>query len=408
VKPRLVVVGNGMAAVRTLEELLRLAPERFQISVLGTEPHGHYNRIGLTPVLAGDQQFADILTHPPAWYAAQGIALYRGETAVRIDRARREVISDNGRVLPYERLLIATGSQPFIPPLDGHDLPGVLCFRDIEDVERMLEASRRIRRAVVVGGGLLGLEAAYGLLRRGVDVTVVHVHGQLLERQLDAYAAAQLQAVLEQRGLRFLLHARSSAILGGERVSGLRLDDGREIAAELVVMAAGVRPRIALAQQAGLYCDRGLVVDDTLQTLSDPRIYAVGECVQHRQITYGLVAPLYEQARICALHLAGLGHGHYPGSSTSVRLKVTGIDLFSAGEFAGGRDCEDLYYRDPAQGIYKRLALREGRIVGIQLLGDAQDGPWYFDLMRHGTPVGAWRSRLLFGRSHCEPAPLAA
>jgi nitrite reductase (NADH) large subunit len=410
VKPRrLVVVGNGMAAVRTLEELLRVAPGQFHISVLGAEAHGHYNRIGLTPVLAGEKSFADILTHDHDWYAAQGITLYAGDPAVAIDRQRREVHSRQGRILPYDRLLIATGSTPFVPAQPGHDLPGVLCFRDIEDVEHMLAAGRQgARRAVVVGGGLLGLEAACGLLHRGMQVSVVHVHAQLMERQLDPYAAALLQAALERRGLRFILPARTLAILGDRQARGLRLEDGRECAAELVVMATGVRPNIALAQQAGLYCERALVVDDTLQTLTDPRIYAVGECVQHRQTTYGLVAPLYEQARVCAQHLAGLGTGRYSGSQTGTRLKVTGIDLFSAGEHAGGPGTQDLYYRDPAQGVYKRLALRNGRITGVLLMGDVRDSAWYFDLLQRGVDVGPWRDRLLFGRARCEPLAQAA
>ncbi|MGQ0620238.1 MAG: NAD(P)/FAD-dependent oxidoreductase [Panacagrimonas sp.] len=407
-RQRLVVVGNGMAGMRTVEELLRLAPDRFDITVFGSEPHGNYNRILLSPVLAGEKTLDDIMLNTREWYARSGISLHAGDPVVAIDRQARVVKSASGLNVVYDRLLIATGSTPFIIPVPGRDLAGVIAFRDIQDVESMMEAARNHRRAVVIGGGLLGLEAANGLMRRGMDVTVVHVMDSLMERQLDKPAALLLKSSLEKRGLRILLEANTAAILGADRVTGLRFKDGSELEADLVVMAVGIRPNFELAKSAGLHCERALVVDDTLQTFSDPRIYAVGECVQHRKATYGLVAPLWEQARVCAAHLAGLGHQRYPGSVTSTKLKVTGIDLFSAGDFIGGADTEDLVFRDPRRGVYKRLVLKNNRVIGAVLYGEVRDGPWYFELMQKRTDVTPFRARLAFGRAYCEPVGEAA
>ena len=285
--------------------------------------------------------------------------------------------------------------------MPGHQLDGVIAFRDIQDVETMLAAARNHRHAVVIGGGLLGLEAANGLMRQGMEVSVVHVADSLMERQLDKPAAALLKQALERKGLRFLLNANTSGILGEDRVTGVCFKDGTQIPADLVVMTAGVRPNIELAQQAGLRCERAIVVDDTLQTY-DPRVYAVGECVQHRQATFGLVAPIWEQARVAAAHLAGAGHRRYVQQATATKLKVTGVDLYSAGDFIGGEGSEDLVMRDPRRGMYKRLVLQGGRLVGAVLYGDVQDGPWYFDLIQSGAPVGAMRQRLLFGKAQCE------
>ncbi|MDD3761868.1 MAG: FAD-dependent oxidoreductase [Nevskiales bacterium] len=402
---RLVVVGNGMAGMRTVEELLALDPTRYRITVFGAEPHGNYNRILLSPMLAGEMSVEDIMLNPPQWYADQGITLHAGDPVVAIDRQRRTVRSASGLEVPYDRLLLATGSSPFILPLPGADLPGVVSFREIGDVETMLAASRDGGKAVVIGGGLLGLEAANGLMRRGMDVTVVHVMDSLMERQLDKPSGALLRKALERRGIRVLLEARTESIIGTDHVTGLRFADGTEIEAGLVVMAVGIRPNITLAQAAGLHCERAIVVDDTLQTLSDPRIYAVGECVQHRRATFGLVAPIWEQAKVCAAHLAGAGHRHYVQQATSTKLKVTGIDLFSAGEIVGGPDTEDLVFRDPRRGAYKRLVLRDARIVGIVLYGDVGDGPWYYELMQSRQDVRALRSRLLFGRAYCDEHP---
>lgn len=400
-RPRLVVIGNGMAGMRTVEELLKLAPDLYDITVFGAEPHGNYNRILLSPVLAGEKTVADIMLNTREWYAQNAITLHAGDPVEHIDRVRRTVRSRGGVEASYDRLLIATGSRPFIIPVPGHELEGVIAFRDIQDVETMVAAARDHRHAVVIGGGLLGLEAANGLLRQGMAVTVVHVNDSLMERQLDRPAAALLQQALERKGLRFALSANTTAILGDTRVTGVLFEDGSQLPADLVVMTAGVRPNMALAQAAGLRCERAIVVDDTLQTF-DPRIYAVGECVQHRRATFGLVAPIWEQARVCAAHLAGAGHRRYVQQATATKLKVTGVDLYSAGDFIGGEGSEDLVLRDPRRGIYKRLVLQEGRLVGAVLYGDVQDGPWYFDLIQGGTPVAPLRSRLLFGRAQCE------
>ena len=405
-RQRLVMIGNGMAGMRVVEELLRIAPDAYDITIFGAEPRGNYNRILLSPVLAGEKSFEEIVLHDLAWYAKQGITLHTGDPVVAIDRRRRTVRTRDGIECGYDRLLLATGSTPNRLPIPGKDLPGVITFRDLEDVNRMLEVSRTHRQAVVIGGGLLGLEAANGLLLQGMEVTVVHKSEVLMERQLDAYAASLLRRSLEARGIRFVLGAVSAAVEGTERVSGLRFTDGTVIPADLVVMTAGVTPSTALAQQAGLQCGRGVLVDDTLQTY-DPRVYAVGECVQHRNATYGLVAPLWEQARVCAAHLAGFGHLRYTGSMVSTSLKVTGIELFSGGNFAGGDGCEVLILRDPEAGIYKRIVLKDNRVVGVLLYGDARDGAWYLELMSARRDVTPLRDRLLFGRAYAD-VPVAA
>jgi nitrite reductase (NADH) large subunit len=397
-RPSLVVIGNGMAGMRTVEELLELDPGMYRITVFGAEPHGNYNRILLSPVLAGEKTVDDIMLHTRDWYAANGVTLHAGDPVVRIDRKRRTVHAQSGLSVPYDRLLFATGSKPFIVPVPGHGLPGVIGFRDLHDVDTMLAAARTGGRAVVIGGGLLGLEAANGLLRQGMDVTVVHVTGSLMNQQLDPPAAELLRASLERRGLRILLNRQTVAIEGDGKVESLRFDDGASIPADLVVMAAGVRPNIALAQDAGLHCDRAIVVDDTLQTY-DPRIYAVGECVQHRRATFGLVAPIWDQARVCAAHLAGSGHRRYVQQATATKLKVTGVDLYSAGDIVGGEGSEDLVLRDRRGGVYKRLVVAGNRLVGVVLYGDVTDGPWYFDLIQKRTDIAAMRDALLFGQA---------
>ncbi|ROO27288.1 FAD-dependent pyridine nucleotide-disulfide oxidoreductase [Salinisphaera orenii MK-B5] len=407
----LVVIGNGMAGVRTLEHVLEAEPERYNVTVFGAEPHASYNRIMLSPVLAGDKAFEEIETHGRDWYDDHGIALYTGEAVVAIDRRRRMVVSDTGREIGYDRLLLATGSTPFILPVPGHTLAGVISFRDIGDVHRMVEASEKGGKAVVIGGGLLGLEAAYGLHRRGMEVTIVHLMETLMERQLDPAAAELLQYSLAQRGLSFRMGAKTAAILGDEagRVTGLRFDDAdaSEIAADIVVMAVGIRPNVELAKTAGLYCEKGIVVNDTMQTY-DPRIYAVGECVEHRHAVYGLVAPLWDQAKVCANHLAQRGHSHYGGSTTATQLKVTGIDVYSAGDFADAESTEALTFSDVRRGVYKRIVLRDDRIVGVVLYGDTRDGGWYFKLMREGVDVSDFRDLLLFGPAYLPDDSAAA
>jgi nitrite reductase (NADH) large subunit len=395
-KPSLVVIGNGMAGMRTVEELLALAPDLYDITVFGAEPHGNYNRILLSPVLAGEKSVDDIMLNTRAWYEENAITLHAGDPVVHIDRRRRIVRAQSGHEVHYDRLLLATGSKPFIIPVPGHQLPGVLAFRDIADVEGMLEAARNHRHAVVIGGGLLGLEAANGLARQGMTVTVVHVTDALMNQQLDKPAAQLLQRALEARGLAFMLEAQTAEIVGPDRVTAVRFKDGTEIPADLVVMTAGVRPNVELAKSAGLHCERAIVVDDTLQTY-DPRVYAVGECVQHRRATFGLVAPIWEQAKVCAAHLAGNGHRRYVQQASPTRLKVTGIELYSVGDFIGGDSSEDLVLRDARRGVYKRLVLDGPCLVGAVLYGDVQDGPWYFDLIQRGADISAMRHQLLFG-----------
>ncbi|XQR89925.1 NAD(P)/FAD-dependent oxidoreductase [Stutzerimonas urumqiensis] len=405
-KLRLVVIGNGMAGIRTLEELLDLSPALYDITVFGAEPHPNYNRILLSPVLAGERSFDDIVLNPTSWYAANGIRLLTGRTVVTIDRIRRRVIADDGTEACYDRLLIATGSRPFKLPIPGNRLDGVIGYRDIADTETMLRTARTHRHAVVIGGGLLGLEAANGLALRGMSVTVVHLGEWLMERQLDRAAAELLQMELESRGLRFLLNRQTTDLLGDDRgrVRTVRLADGETLPADLVVMAAGIRPNSELAQQAGLPCHRGILVNDTLQTY-DPRIYAVGECVSHRGVGYGLVAPLFEQASVCANHLAMLGFSRYEGSVTSTKLKVTGIELFSAGDFLGGEGTESITLRDPVAGVYKKLVLRGDRLVGACLYGDTRDGGWYLRQVRERRNLSDLRDRLMFGPTEHQDAP---
>jgi len=397
-KPSLVVIGNGMAGMRTVEELLKLDRDMYDITVFGAEPHGNYNRILLSPVLAGEKTVDDIMLHTREWYAANGITLHAGDPVVRIDRRRRTVQARSGLAVSYDRLLVATGSTPFIVPVPGHDLPGVVAFRDLHDVDAMLAAARKGGRAVVIGGGLLGLEAANGLLRQGMEVTVVHATASLMNQQLDPPAAELLRASLERRGLRILLSRQTAAIEGEGSVQAVRFGDGESIPADLVVMAAGVRPNVALAREAGLHVERAVVVDDTLQTY-DPRIYAVGECVQHRRATFGLVAPIWDQARVCAAHLAGAGHRRYVQQATATKLKVTGVDLYSAGDIVGGEGSEDLVLRDRRGGVYKRLVVGGRRLLGVVLYGDVADGPWYFELIQNRTDIAAIRHHLLFGQA---------
>lgn len=393
---RLVVAGNGMAGMRTVEELLKLGiADRFQITVFGAEPRGNYNRILLSPVLSGEQQADDIMLHRPSWYTKRGITLHSGDPIVEIDRKRRMVRSRSGKLAPYDRLLIATGSDPILLPLPGKDLPGVVTFRDLDDVNRMVEASGANRRAVVIGGGLLGLEAAHGLSLRGMHVTVVHLMDTLMERQLDAPAGALLKSALEKRGIEFRMRAKTQELLGSERVAAVRFEDGETIPANLVVMAVGVRPNMELAKKAHLACDRGVLVDDTLLTY-DPAIYAVGECVQHRRQTFGLVAPLWEQARICAQHIAEIGVSRFSGALNSTQLKVSGIEVFSAGDFSEKSNRESLVLQDRRRGIYKRIVLEGNRICGAVLFGDVREAGRLRELIADGTDVGPIRDQLLF------------
>jgi nitrite reductase (NADH) large subunit len=401
IRARLVIVGNGMAGVRLAEEVGRAAPGRYDVVMFGAEPWPAYNRILLSSVLAGEKTLADIaLGHGTA-------VVHVGEAVEAIDRAHRTIRTTRGRTVSYDALVLATGSTPIVLPVPGADFPGVATFRDIADVERMVAAAAAGRRAVVIGGGLLGLEAAEGLRRRGMAVTVVHLMPWLMERQLDAPAAALLQASLERRGIEFILEAETAEILGAGRATGVRLKDGRRLAADLVVMAVGIRPNADLARAAGLCCHRGVIVDDAMRT-SDPAIFAVGECVEHRGVSYGLVAPLWEQVAVCARRLAGDGTARYEGSTAAASLKVTGIEMYSAGDLASSDGAEDIVLQDPGRGVYRRLAVRNGRLVGAVLFGDASDGAWYGDLIHTGAPIAERRRELIFGRRFAETVPLAA
>lgn len=409
-KSKLVMIGNGMAGVRALEELLAIAPDLYDITVFGAEPHPNYNRILLSPVLAGEQTLGDIVLNDWSWYQDHHILLHAGYTVTAVDRARRTVHAVNAlgetASAEYDRLIMATGSKPFILPIPGKDLEGVLAYRDIADTEAMIEAAKTLRHAVVIGGGLLGLEAANGLMKRGMQVTVVHVGDWLMERQLDDQAGRMLQKSLAERGMQFRMQAQTQELLGDEdagrsgRVRAVRFKDGSEIPAELVVMAVGIRPNTELAESMHLHVNRGIVVSDTLQTVTDPRIYAVGECAAHRGIAYGLVAPLFEQGKVLANHLAEFGIGRYLGSLTSTKLKVTGIDLFSAGDFQGGSDTEEILMSDPYAGVYKKLVIKDDKLVGACLYGDTVDGSWYFKLLREGRSVADIRDKLMFGESN--------
>ncbi len=400
-RSKLVMVGNGMAGVRTLEELLKLNTELYDITVFGAEPHPNYNRILLSPVLAGEQTLDEIVLNDWAWYEQNKIKLHAGKKVVSVDRTRRVVVADDGTEEEYDRLLLATGSNPFILPVPGKELQGVLAYRDIADTNAMIDAATQYKHAVVIGGGLLGLEAANGLMLRGMNVTVVHVMPWLMERQLDDVAGGLLRQSLEARGLKFLMGAQTQELVGNAsgRVQSVKFKDGTEVPADLVVMAVGIRPNTDLAQGMKLHCERGVVVNDTLQTVTDPRIYAIGECAAHRGIAYGLVAPLFEQAKVAANHLAQLGIGRYTGSLTSTKLKVTGIDLFSAGNFMGGDDHEEIVLSDPFGGVYKKLVLQGDKLVGACLYGDTVDGSYYFKLVREGRNVADIRDKLLFGEA---------
>ncbi|KQM79768.1 nitrite reductase large subunit NirB [Xylophilus sp. Leaf220] len=405
-KQKLVLVGNGMAGVRTLEELLKIDPDLYEITVFGAEPHPNYNRILLSPVLAGEQTVEEIVLNPWSWYEENGITVHAGRKVTEIDRVRRVVRADDGTEAPYDRLLLCTGSNPFMLPVPGAQLEGVIAYRDIADTNTMIETAKTHKHAVVIGGGLLGLEAANGLMLRGMIVVVVHNSGWLMERQLDDVAGSMLRKSLEDRGLQFRLNAHTQELVGdsedgkGGRVKAIRFKDGSEDPADLVVMAVGIRPNTALAEKSRLHCNRGIVVTDTLQTVTDARIYAVGECAAHRGIAYGLVAPLFEQAKVAANHLAEMGIGRYLGSLTSTKLKVTGIDLFSAGEFMGGEGTEEIVMSDPFGGVYKKLVIKDDKLVGACLYGDTVDGSYYFKLLREGRSVSDIRDRLMFGESN--------
>jgi nitrite reductase (NADH) large subunit len=395
-RERLVVVGNGMAGLRFLERLNTHAPDRFDVTVVGAESAPAYNRVLLSSLLAEEIDEAACRFRDRPWYLRQGVRLITGAPATAIDTIEREVVVGDLTTLPFDRLVIATGSSPIRLPKPGMDLPGVVTFRDLADVAAIRTAARAGSRAVVIGGGLLGLEAAYGLARLGIDTTLLHVMDRLMERQLDHRAARLVKAAMEAKGVRVLLQADTAAIEGEGRVEQVRLAGGRMLPADLVVMAVGVRPHTELARAAGLEIGRGILVDDLMAT-SAPGIYAIGECAEHRGIAYGLVEPAYEQADTLARRLGG-DEAAYQGSVLATSLKVSGVPVFSAGIVADDADGDPILLSDPASGTYRKLLIRDGKLVGALLVGDAAEGPWYRELIETGAPVEAFRQHLMFGR----------
>jgi nitrite reductase (NADH) large subunit len=403
-KPRLVLVGNGMAGMRTIDEVIARDGGRFDIEVIGAEPHPNYNRILLSSVLAGEKAISDITLHSREWYAENGIRLATGEAAVGLDTVARTVTTAAGRVVFYDKLVLATGSRPFVPPVAGLTLPGVCAFRTIADLELMCEASRNGGRAIVIGGGLLGLEAAVGLMKRGMAVTVLHLRPTLMERQLDEAAGLLLKRDLERSGLAILTRAETEGIVGDNRVKAVRLADGRELPADLVVFAVGVRPNIDLARAGGLDVNRGITVNDFMIT-SAPDIFAVGECVEHRGQTFGLVGPLWEQARTCAEVLCGRAPAPYIAPAPHTSLKVTGVDVFSAGVLHARDDGdEEITLRDAGRGHYKKLVVRDDRLLGAILYGEISNGPWFAELIDSKRDVAPFRNSLIFGHAVAETA----
>ena len=400
---KLVVIGAGMASGRALEYLFETAPDAYEVTLFGAEPRGNYNRIMLSPVLSGEKTYEEIVTHDADWYAERGVICRFGEAVIKIDRDAKQVITASGAT-PYDKLIIATGSNPFIIPVPGHELPGVMAYRDLDDTNKMIEVSSTPgAKAVVIGGGLLGLEAAAGLQLRGMDVTVIHLMGHLMDRQLDEAAGYLLRKELVSRGITIRCSSNTKQITGNGKVEAVELEDGTIIPADIVVMAVGIRPNVALGKDAGLEVNRGIIVDDQLLT-SDPDIYSIGECVEHDGVVYGLVAPLYDMAKVLAKSLTET-HDAYRGSQISTKLKVTGVDLFSAGDFADGDEREEIVFRDPTRGVYKRIVLEDNVVIGAVMYGDTADGTWFFGLIKDGTDVSEMRDTLIFGPAFAGGAP---
>jgi nitrite reductase (NADH) large subunit len=399
-KRKLVVVGAGMASGRMLEHLLKAPQDAYDVTLFGAEPHGNYNRIMLSSVLAGETNYNEIVTHDSAWYAERGVVCRFGETVTKINRVAKTVYSRSGET-PYDKLVLATGSAPFIIPVAGKELQGVVSFRDLDDVNAMLGVAERPgKQAVVLGGGLLGLEAAAALKARGMRVVVLHLMGHLMERQLDPSAGLLLQKELEERGIEVRCRAQTTAILGHRRAEAVLLDDGTIYPADVVVMAAGIRPETRIATDAGLHVERGIIVDDQMRT-SDPHILAVGECVEHGGICYGLVDPIYDMAAVAARTLVS-EEAAFRSIELGTQLKVTGVSVFSAGDFLGAPGTEQLVFSDPGLGTYKKLVIASGRLIGAVLFGDTADGLWYLDLIRSDASIEAIRDDLMFGRALAE------
>ena len=401
----LVIVGNGMAAARLVDELAKTALGRYAIAVIGAEPRLAYNRVLLSSVLAGETASHEIELKPADWWRDRGVTVKYNCRAAEIDVGRRELKIENDESIEFSKLVLATGSTPLRLNVPGADLLGVHTFRDSRDVDLLLTLAAQRKRVVVVGGGLLGLEAAYGLAKAGAQVDLIHLMDRLMERQLDAPAAALLKSLVERKGIKILLNANSARIHGETHVEAVELVDGRRIEAEAVIFAAGIRPNVALAKEAGISVNRGVVVDDHLQT-SAARVFALGECAEHRGICYGLVEPAYEQARVLARHLAG-ANAAYPGSVVATNLKVSGVSVFSAGDFLGADGTESIVLNDARGGTYKKLVILDGRLTGAVLVGDVADALWYLELIRNRAPIATIRDRMMFGRALALPSKAA-
>ncbi len=398
-KQKLILIGNGMAGTRLLENLCKQDISLYDIQVFGSEPHAGYNRILLSPLLSGEQTLDDIITHPLDWYDEYNIEFNSGKTVVDIDRDNKRIKDLDGKQYDYDKLVLATGSDPFIPPIPGHKLKGVYSYRTIEDVNAMIAVTKTGSKAVVIGGGLLGLEAAYGLQKRGMDVTVLHLQAVLMENQLDVTASESLIASLTEKGLCIKTEASTKKINGDVEVESVQLTDGTIISADIVVVAVGIRPNIYLGKKTGLDCERGLLVNDQLQT-SDENIFALGECIQHRQKTYGLVSPLYEQAAICADYLMGNDSVSYTGSVTATGLKVTGINLFSAGQFLEDDECKVIRLSDKEKNIYRKLVIKNNSLVGALLYGDITGSLWYQQLIESQEEITPYKEFIMFGSDY--------
>ncbi|MFC4319943.1 nitrite reductase large subunit NirB [Litchfieldia salsa] len=390
-KKKLVMIGNGMAGIRTIEELLKVAPDQYEITIFGKEPHPNYNRIQLSTVLQGDTTINDIIMNDWAWYEENQIQLFTNESIEKIDSNNKQVVSAKGRVVNYDDLIIATGSRSFILPIPGADKKGVVGFRDIANCEEMINTAKDYKKAVVIGGGLLGLEAARGLLNLGMTVDVVHLMPHLMERQLDAVAAKMLKTELEQQGMNFLMEKKTTEIIGQDRVTGLRFSDGSEVEADLVVMAIGITPNVQVAKESDIYINRAIVVNDYMET-NVKHVYAVGECAEHREITYGLVAPLYEQGKVLAEHLAGKQPKPYEGTILGTQLKVSGVDLFSAGEIYEDETTKSIIVQNEYDGVYKKVLIRDQVLAGIVLYGDTKDGNRLFKMLTNKEDVSGMTS----------------
>jgi len=398
-KKKLVMIGNGMAGVRAIEEILKANPDMFDITIFGAEKYPNYNRIMLSPVLAGDTTIEDIILNDEKWYKDNGITLHMGKRIKEIQRGYKKVIAEDGTEAEYDNLIIATGSNPFIIPIPGHDKDGVMAFRDIDDCDTMVEAAKSYKKAAVIGGGLLGLEAAKGLMHLGMEATVIHDQATLMNMQLDTIAGEMLRTDLEGQGMLFKTSTMTTEVLGDERVTGLKFKDGSSLDCDLLIMAVGIRPNMGLAKDCGLFCNRGIVVNDYMQTVTDPSVYTVGECAEHRGIAYGLVAPLFEQAKTLAYMITGQGLKSYEGSVVSTKLKISGVDVFSAGDFMGTPGADVIELMDKVGGVYKKIVMEDDKIKGVVMFGDTADGPTFFQWMQDGKDVSEQRSTMLFSAS---------